>query len=76
MLLWLLRIWKIARYFLFHNANVLLTESIEKRKTALHRIVEFQGFVFSILSEIIDIYLGLIGREEKCGLTLSKVYFY
>lgn len=48
-------------FSLFLNANVLLTVSIEKRKTALHRIVEFQGFVFSILSEIIDIYLGLIG---------------
>lgn len=45
-------------FSLFHNANVLLTEYIEKKKTALQRIVEFRGFVFSILSEIMDIYLG------------------
>lgn len=38
----------------FHDADVLLTESIEKRKTALHRIVEFKSFAFCLWSEIMD----------------------
>lgn len=44
-------------FSLFHSADVLLTESIEKRKTILHRIVEFKSFAYSLWSEIMDTYL-------------------